>query len=258
MATQHAEKLSLVPVALRQGVTGKAANSVHPPESRTGAQEALSVPVSQTRLSPRAAAQAAEYQPLTSASRLSRTALVGGDWQLVDMYRRGTELRLLMRAGATLISAREQEVLSAVLAGVPDRELSRQLGITRQCVCGHLGNSLGKLGAESRFSALQAWRVLGEAEKGRAGRAQLAEVPYGTDSLLSLRAPIPPRPEIEVRLSSAETHVAWLVCDGLSNRDIALERGTAERTVANQVASIFNKLEVSRRFDVAQFLLGLR
>jgi two-component system, NarL family, response regulator DevR len=61
----------------------------------------------------------------------------------------------------------------------------------------------------------------------------------------------------EVRLSSAEHHVAWLVCDGLSNRDIAVERGTAERTVANQIASIFHKLGVCRRFDVAQFLLGL-
>ena len=97
-----------------------------------------------------------------------------------------------------------------------------------------------------------------EAEKGRAGRARLAEVEYGSDMLLSLQVPIPPRAEIEVRLSSAETHVAWLVCDGLSNREIAIERGTAERTVANQVASIFSKLEVSRRFDVAQFLLGLR
>lgn len=181
-----------------------------------------------------------------------------GDWSIVDVDRRGTELRVLFRPGATLVSSREQEVLQAVLSGVPDRELSRQLGITRQCVCGHLGNGLTKLGAESRFTALQAWRGLSEAEKGRGGRAQVAEVPYGTDSLLSLRVPIPPRPEIEVRLSTAETHVAWLVCDGLSNRDIAVERGTAERTVANQVASIFNKLDVSRRFDVAQFLLGLR
>jgi DNA-binding NarL/FixJ family response regulator len=189
---------------------------------------------------------------------LTRASLVAGDWTLVDVHRSDTELRVLFRAGATLISAREQEVLQAVLSGTPDRELSRQMGITRQCVCGHLGNGLTKLGVPSRFGALEAWRALLEAEKGRAGRAVLAEVAFGEQTLLSLRVPIPPRPELEVRLSSAETDVAWMVCDGLSNRDIALSRGTAERTVANQVASIFSKLGVSRRFDVAQFLLGLR
>jgi DNA-binding NarL/FixJ family response regulator len=156
-----------------------------------------------------------------------------------------------------MITSREQEILEGVLAGLADRDISERLGITRQCVCGHLGNVVGKLGAESRFTALQAFRVLAEAERGRAGRAQIAEVPFGDKTLLSVVAPVPPRPEIEARLSSAETHVAWLVCDGLSNRDIALERGTAERTVANQVASIFHKLGVSRRFDVAQFVLGL-
>ena len=125
-------------------------------------------------------------------------------------------------------------------------------------------NTRRKHGRVTRFRAEtdQASRWLSyallEAEKGRAGRAVLAEVAFGEQTLLSLRVPIPPRPELEVRLSSAETDVAWMVCDGLSNRDIALSRGTAERTVANQVASIFSKLGVSRRFDVAQFLLGLR
>jgi DNA-binding NarL/FixJ family response regulator len=262
MALKLVAKLSLVPVApvarLARTSAADVANSVAPPDSVTGAEEALSVPLSQTRVSPRALAERVEHHAVVSTTRLTRSALLTGDWQVVDVYRRGTELRALMRAGAMLVSGREQEVLDAVLNGMPDRDLSRRLGITRQCVCGHLGNALGKLGADSRFAALQAWRALAEAEKGRAGRAQLAEVEYGSDTLLSLVVPIPPRPEIEARLSSAETHVAWLVCDGLSNRDIAVERGTAERTVANQVASIFTKLGVSRRFDVAQFLLGLR
>jgi len=184
--------------------------------------------------------------------------MLTGDWTVVDVERRKSELRVFLRSGGALMSSRENEVLRSVLSGIPDRELSVRMGITRQCVCGHLGNGVAKLGSTSRFAALQAWRVLAEAERGRTGRATIAEVSYGEDKILSLRCDIPPRPEIEVRLSSAETHVAWLVCDGLSNRDIAIERGTAERTVANQVASIFNKLGVCRRFELAQFLLGLR
>jgi len=250
---QHA--LSLVPVLGERSDESGLMEAIGPASEQLAR---LDLPESQTRISPRALADHVPHQPVANANRLTRASFLTGDWGLVDVSRRGTELQILLKPGALLISSREQEVLDAVLSGVADRELSRRLGITRQCVCGHLGNALGKLGATSRFSALETWRALQEAEKGRAGRATLAEVTYGEDTLLSLRVPVPPRPELEVRLSSAETDVAWMVCDGLSNRDIAVARGTAERTVANQVASIFNKLNVSRRFDVAQFLLGLR
>lgn len=244
MAPNQAAKLSLVPIS----------NNLE----HSSYDESLEVPRSETRVSPRAVAAAVEHQPVGGGSRLNRESLLGGHWTIVDVQRSDSELRVLLNAGGSLMSSREHEVMRSVLSGVADRELSIRMGITRQCVCGHLGNGVTKLGAESRFTALQAWRVLGEAEKGRAGRAFIAEVPYGDQNLLSLRCELAPRAELEVRLSSAETHVAWLVCDGLSNREIALARGTAERTVANQVASIFNKLDVCRRFELAQFLLGLR
>jgi len=240
MVNAQAQKLTLVPVVANR------------------AAENLEVPESGTRLSPRAAANLIPHHAVGHTSRLRRESFLQGDWMIVDVERRGTELRVLLRGAAVVLSAREREVLQAVLEGVPDRTVSQQLGITRQCVCGHLGNALGKVGTTSRFTALQVWRLLREVERGRGGRAQIAEVGYGDESLVSLRCLVPPRPEIEVRLSSAETQVSWLVCDGLSNREIALARGSAERTVANQVAAIFSKLDTSRRFDVAQFLLGLR
>jgi len=195
--------------------------------------------------------------PSAGRGRLNRESLLRGDWSILDVSRTSAQLRVLLRTGGAQVSGREHEVLQAVMNGEADRDISRRMGISRQCVCGHLGNGLIKLGTESRFAALQVWRALTEIEKGRGGRALVGEVDYGGERLLSIRCDIPPRPEIEVRLSSAEHHVAWLVCDGLSNREIAVERGTAERTVANQIASIFHKLGVCRRFDVAQFLLGL-
>ncbi len=234
------EKLSLIPVVA--------------PEARPVPQSHES----HTRLSPRAVAAAAEHHSVHQAGRLNRDALLDGYWRAVDVERRDAELRVLIEENSAILTTRERQVVQSLMVGQTDRELAKSLGITRQCVCGHLGNGLGKLGLDSRFPALQVWRVLAEIEKGRAGRATMAEVEYGGTRLISLRCGIAPRPEIEVRLSSAETDVAWLVCDGLSNRDIAFRRGSAERTVANQVASIFHKLDVSRRFEVAQFLLGLR
>ena len=96
------------------------------------------------------------HQPVLGGSRLNRDTLLSGNWAVVDVERRGSELRVLLRPNGPPMSSREHEVLRSVLSGVADRELSIRMGITRQCVCGHLGNGVAKLGTESRFAALQA------------------------------------------------------------------------------------------------------
>jgi DNA-binding CsgD family transcriptional regulator len=65
--------------------------------------------------------------------------------------------------------------------------------------------------------------------------------------VLSLPAPAARLPSI---LTVAERHVAGLVLDGLSNRSIAELRGTSVRTVANQIASVFRKLNVTGRAEL--------
>lgn len=60
-----------------------------------------------------------------------------------------------------------------------------------------------------------------------------------------------PRPAARFRLSIAEREVAELVARGLTNREIAELRGTRVRTVANQVASLFRKLGVGSRVELA-------
>lgn len=52
-------------------------------------------------------------------------------------------------------------------------------------------------------------------------------------------------------LTAAEEEVVELVLEGLSNAQIAQRRGTRERTVANQLASIFRKVGVSSRSELA-------
>jgi DNA-binding CsgD family transcriptional regulator len=56
-------------------------------------------------------------------------------------------------------------------------------------------------------------------------------------------------------LSSAEAEVAALASEGLSNADIAIRRGTSTRTVANQIASIFQKLRVGSRHELVARLV---
>jgi DNA-binding NarL/FixJ family response regulator len=56
-------------------------------------------------------------------------------------------------------------------------------------------------------------------------------------------------------LTKAEKAVAALVLEGFSNREIARERGTSVRTIANQVAAIFRKLKVAARIELSQAIL---
>lgn len=54
------------------------------------------------------------------------------------------------------------------------------------------------------------------------------------------------------RLSPAERHVAGLVLDGLSTSEIAELRRSAYRTVANQLASVYDKLGVNSRLELGR------
>ncbi|UQA62031.1 helix-turn-helix domain-containing protein [Polyangium aurulentum] len=56
-------------------------------------------------------------------------------------------------------------------------------------------------------------------------------------------------------LSPAEREVVELLLSGASNAEIARQRGTSARTVANQAASIFRKLGVGSRMELAHRLL---
>lgn len=57
-------------------------------------------------------------------------------------------------------------------------------------------------------------------------------------------------------LTSAERSVLAGIFAGKANADIARDRGVALRTVANQVASLFRKLEVTSRAElVASYVL---
>jgi DNA-binding NarL/FixJ family response regulator len=52
-------------------------------------------------------------------------------------------------------------------------------------------------------------------------------------------------------LTGTETAIAQDILAGLSNADIARGRGTAVRTIANQVASIYRKLRVRSRLELS-------
>jgi DNA-binding NarL/FixJ family response regulator len=67
-----------------------------------------------------------------------------------------------------------------------------------------------------------------------------------------------PRVTFGELLTNTETAIARDILAGLSNSAIARKRGTAVRTIANQVASIFRKLRVRSRLELSLYALAGR
>ena len=78
--------------------------------------------------------------------------------------------------------------------------------------------------------------------------ASLVEI--GGEELIVFRVPLK-RIAMHESLSDAERDVTALALAGLSNSEIGRRRGTSGRTVANQMATIFRKLGVSSRTELA-------
>ena len=73
------------------------------------------------------------------------------------------------------------------------------------------------------------------------------------DDIVILR--IPPRRDGSLSLLTAtERAVVDLVCAGLTNAEVAARRCCSLRTVANQLASIFKKLEIGSRHELIAVL----
>ena len=77
-------------------------------------------------------------------------------------------------------------------------------------------------------------------------------ITVGDRSVVVLRTP-EHGPQLSV-LTDAERAVAVLVARGLSNPQIAQRRGRSPRTVANQVRSIYSKLEIKSRQQLVRLL----
>jgi DNA-binding CsgD family transcriptional regulator len=75
------------------------------------------------------------------------------------------------------------------------------------------------------------------------------------EELAVLSHPLEEPPPLE-RLTEAERQVTVGVLDGLSNEQIAHRRGTTSSTVARQIASVFRKLGVGSRRQLASTMRG--
>ena len=174
--------------------------------------------------------------------------LVTGRWSLLDVvdtdrraYTVLHENPLEVRSTVEL-SERERQVAYLVGRGRRIKLIAYELGLSPSTIRSQLRAAMRKLNVDERSGLHRLVASVANPDPA----ANLDEL--GILALADHPARVPKS------LSDAEREVASLVYRGLSNADIASRRGTAPRTVANQLASIYRKLDVDGREGLVQHL----
>lgn len=79
---------------------------------------------------------------------------------------------------------------------------------------------------------------------------RLSRLAVGTAEVVVLSYPVAAQAELS-RLTTAESEIVSLLVRGCSNAEIAAHRGTTVRTVSKQVDSVYKKLGVHSRAELA-------
>ena len=93
---------------------------------------------------------------------------------------------------------------------------------------------------------------------GVAADLEVFDLDLGGESFVVMSLPTGSPASQSEGLSAAERQVADDAASGLSNGAIAKKRGRSPRTIANQLASIYRKLDVASRAELATRLLKHR
>jgi DNA-binding NarL/FixJ family response regulator len=151
------------------------------------------------------------------------------------------------------LDSRSIAVLDLILSGTQQKVIAAETKRSASTVSGTAQRAMRALGLEShvsRFPMLlkvmyRAWQIP------RPTRARVQGPNVGMPRIVNIF-----RPDacLQQRLSPSEYEVARDLVDGLRQEQIARRRCTAKRTIANQVASVYQKLGVSGRSELMAWL----
>lgn len=183
--------------------------------------------------------------------------LVTGRWKLLDCSFTGQRAFMTLR-GATCIRAdprlapRKVRVLERVLLGEGQKAVALALDVAPSTVTLMSGECLRAMGLACRTSRVPMPLVMvAHAAKGcttyREGA--LAELTLAGVAHRVIGVPLPDAGLSDL-LSPAECAVTRLLIEGYQHAEMARARATSTRTIANQLAAAFHKLNVSGRAEL--------
>jgi DNA-binding CsgD family transcriptional regulator len=175
--------------------------------------------------------------------------LVDGRWSLVDRFDTdGKRFVVAVKNDPAHPDPRgltpgERQVAEYVGMGRSTKEIAYILGVSDAAVTNSTARVEEKLGLSSRAEIASFF-----AQNGL--RRKLAEVAFADEQLLIGAYPLIDAARVSC-LTQAEREVTAQIIAGSTNFDIALRRGSSVRTIANQINSIFTKLNVRSRSELA-------
>lgn len=159
---------------------------------------------------------------------------------------------------AKAFSARRVSILERVLLGEAPKVVAMESGCTTSTVAMTVGNCLSAMGLDRRSSRVPALLVLMlHALHGKVQRLSL-HLERGSGQGEGRHLVSSGRLEhcLSRRLSASEFAVVSLLVEGKTHVEIARQRGSSVRTVANQIASTYRKLGISGRIDLLCYLVA--
>ncbi len=180
--------------------------------------------------------------------------LVAGRWSLVDRFDSdGRRFIVAHRNEPRLgdprgLSTREHQVCEHVGTGRSNKEIAYEFGVTESAVANAAGRAQRKLGLSSRLELASFFAPGGP-------RARLVSFELGGETFAAAAAEVTDENAL-LQLPPAEREVTLHLLRGATNAEIGRLRGTSQHTVANQVQSIFERLGVRSRVELAARLGG--
>ncbi len=180
--------------------------------------------------------------------------LVCGRWSMVDHFDTdGRRYVVAFRNDVAIgdprgLTPREHEVAELVGVGESGKAISYRLGVSEAAVSAAVTSAVRKLGLAGRAELAAFFAPNGP-------RCRLTRFDVAGEPMLVARSVGLDRRRLR-RLTEAECGVALDLLSGYTNEAIARARGRSPSTVANQIASIFDKLGVRSRVELAVALTG--
>ena len=208
--------------------------------------------------SARSAAPANEAAAIWSAL-LDGKARVVEERRMADLWQCVVE-----RAAGVALDPLERLVIQQIVLGVSYKCIAYELGASSSTLHDRLTVALRRLGLNTRIAAVRIGAALTADDAGRpralvfpgeAGQpAQRAATANLTGDRRLAVVAMRPEPSRIALLSPCERQIVFLALDGLSNAAIASRRQTSTRTIANQLASVYQRVGVSGRLELARHL----
>jgi DNA-binding NarL/FixJ family response regulator len=151
------------------------------------------------------------------------------------------------------LTAREVEVVRALMRDEPAKVIADDLGITESALARRSGAAFRKMGVRSRAECALVFAALTAIchDDARAIEARMTEnraecalrIAWSVQELCVARGMTP-----------SEASIVPMLIAGVSDAEIARRRAVSRRTVANQTSAIFRKVGVTSRFELARVM----